>query len=164
MNIESLATQIVDSIYKVQSALGPGLLESAYQTCLAYELKSRGIKVETELLQPIQYREISVDSGYRIDMLIEDTIIIENKTVDLLLPVHKAQLITYLKMRNAPLGFLINWKEKYIKNGIQRFANNYKEDPYHKWNDPPLLASRRFFRGEQVGGIQNPELPPTIPL
>ena len=132
MNIESLATQIVDSIYKVQSALGPGLLESAYQTCLAYELKSRGIKVETELLQPIQYREISVDSGYRIDMLIEDTIIIENKTVDLLLPVHKAQLITYLKMRNAPLGFLINWKEKYIKNGIQRFANNYKEDPYHK--------------------------------
>jgi len=121
MDIESIAKQIVDSAYKVHTTLGPGLLESAYQICLAHELKSRGLKVETEIIQPIQYQNITVEFAYRIDMLVEYSIIIENKTVDQILPIHKAQLLTYLKMHNSPLGFLINWKVKLIKDGIQRF-------------------------------------------
>ena len=121
MDIESIAKQIVDSAIEVHRTLGPGLLESTYQTCLTYELQSRGIKVETEVQQPIHYQNITLDAGYRIDMLIEDTIIIENKTVDQLLPIHQAQLLTYLKLHGSPLGFLLNWKVELMKNGIKRY-------------------------------------------
>ena len=129
MNIEKIATQVVDSAYQVRKELGIGLLESAYQTCLSYELRIRGFTVETEIIQPIQYKEITVESSYRIDMLVENIMIIENKTVDKILPIHIAQLITYLKMRNAPIGFLINWKEEKFQNAVKRYVNNYQEPP-----------------------------------
>ncbi len=124
MDIEAVATQIVDAAMKVHTALGPGLLESAYQTCLAYERRQRNIKVECELPQPILYVGIEVDAAYRLDMLVEDCVIIENKTVDLILPIHKAQLLTYLKLRKCKIGFILNWKVVHMRDGIKRMVNH----------------------------------------
>lgn len=122
MNIEQFATQLVDSSIKVHSALGPGLLESAYQKCLAYELTKRGLNVQTEIIQPLKYDNLQIDAGYRIDMLIENCIIVENKTVEKVLGIHEAQLLTYMKLRGCPLGFILNWKVRLMKDGIFRRA------------------------------------------
>jgi GxxExxY protein len=124
MEIEQIAKQIVDSSLKVHKALGPGLLESAYQACLAHELRQRGLHVESEVDQPIEYGALRIIPGYRLDMIIENSVIIENKSVETLLPVHEAQLLTYLRMRDCRLGFLINWNVKLIKDGIRRMVNN----------------------------------------
>ena len=124
MDIEIIGRHIVDSSVKIHRALGPGLLESAYQQCLAYELRRAGLQVECEVVIPIQYEEIQIDNGYRVDMLINDLVIIENKTVDRLLNIHMAQILTYLKMKDLRLGYLINWNVKLIKDGIQRLVNN----------------------------------------
>lgn len=118
--IERVASHIVDSAIKVHAALGPGLLESAYQQCMVHELAKRGFKTESEICLPIRYDGIEIKSCYRIDLRVADKIIIENKAVDQILPIHKAQLLTYLKLSGCPLGFLLNWKVKYMKNGIQR--------------------------------------------
>jgi GxxExxY protein len=127
MNIEEVARQIVDAAYKVHSALGPGLLESTYQACMKYELQSRGLHVECEIPQPVQYRKILIDTGYRIDMLVEKCIVIELKCVEQILPVHEAQLLTYIKLGGFHLGFLINWNVQTIKSGIKRMALNLPE-------------------------------------
>jgi GxxExxY protein len=124
MDIENIATKIVSAAIKDHTALGPGLLESAYQKCLAYELSKDGSKVDCEVILPIKYEDIDIDAGYRIDMLVGDSIIIENKTVEKILPVHEAQLITYLKMRRCKLGFLLNWNVPRMKDGIKRMVNN----------------------------------------
>lgn len=126
-DLEAIAKEIVDSAVKVHKSLGPGLLESAYQACLAFELEKRGIFVECEVLQSIQYESHLIDSGYRLDMLVENCIIIENKCVDKILPIHMAQILTYLKLRNSKLGFLINWNVQLIKDGIKRVVNNYQK-------------------------------------
>lgn len=120
MDIEQIATQVVDTAIKVHSKLGPGLLESVYQKCLAYELTQRGLRVQTEIIQPITYEKMTIDTGYRIDMLVEDKIIIENKTVDQIQGIHEAQLLTYMKLRGCSLGFILNWKVKFMKFGIKR--------------------------------------------
>ncbi len=119
-DIEAIAKEIVDSAIKVHRSLGPGLLESAYQTCLAHELRKRGLAVECELILPILYDGITVDSGYRIDMLVENKIIIENKSVEKILPLHEAQLLTYLKMKKCAIGFLLNWNTRLMVDGIKR--------------------------------------------
>ena len=124
MGIEEVARQIVDSAIKVHRALGPGLLESAYQHCLAYELRRRGLQVQCELLLPIVYEGQKIDAGYRIDMLVEEVVVIENKTVEKVLPIHQAQLLTYLKLRDCRLGFLLNWNVPLMKHGIKRMVNN----------------------------------------
>ena len=136
MDIEEIARIIVDSTIKVHRALGPGLLESAYQQCLAYELRKRGLRVECEVLLPIVYDGQQIDAGYRIDMLIEGCVIIENKTVDQVLPIHQAQLLTYLKLRDYRLGFLMNWNVRLMKDGIKRMVNNYdyKISPRYREN------------------------------
>jgi len=121
--IEAIAKIIVGALIYVHRILGPGLLESTYQFCLAYELKKRGLRVQCEVLLPVQYDRITIDAGYRIDMLIEDVIIIENKAVQELLPIHEAQLLTYLKLSGIKLGFLLNWNVRLMKDGINRFAN-----------------------------------------
>lgn len=126
-SIEDIAKDIVDAAYKVHKAFGPGLLESAYQRCHAYELRKRGRQVLTELNLPIVYDGQEFDGGYRIDELVNGLIIIENKTVESILPIHMAQLITYLKLKGCKLGFLINWNVKLIKNGITRVANGIVE-------------------------------------
>ena len=126
-NIEAIATDIVDAAYKVHKEFGPGLLETAYQQCHAYELRKRGRQVLTELKLPIIYDGQQFDDGFRIDELVDNPVIVENKTVDSVLPIHMAQLITYLKLKGCKLGFLINWNVKLIKNGITRVANGIVE-------------------------------------
>ncbi len=123
MDIESIATRIVETAIKVHTALGPGLLESAYQKCMDYELKERGSWVQCEVLLPIAYEKMKIDAGYRIDMLVDSCVIIENKTVEKILPVHEAQLLTYLKMKNCKLGFILNWNVPRMKDGIKRMVN-----------------------------------------
>jgi len=123
MDIEEIAKKIVDAAIKVHTALGPGLLESAYQKCVGYELKRGGLKVECEVFLPITYENIKIDAGYRIDMIVEGSVIVENKTVEKLMPIHEAQLLTYLKMKNYKLGFLLNWNVPRMKYGIKRMVN-----------------------------------------
>ncbi|NOY98326.1 MAG: GxxExxY protein [Chloroflexi bacterium] len=125
--IESVAADIVDAAIKVHRALGPGLLESAYQKCLAYELRKRGRKVRTEVLVPIMYDGQRIDAGYRLDMFVDDLVIIENKTVERIAPIHLAQLLTYLKLKDCQLGFLLNWNVTLMKRGIKRVANSLPE-------------------------------------
>jgi GxxExxY protein len=124
VDVEVVATDIVDAAIKVHRALGPGLLESAYQACLAHELRKRGHRVLTEVTLPVMYDGECVDAGYRIDMLIDDCIIVENKAVDYLLPVHDAQMLTYLRLKDCKIGFLLNWNVKLMKDGIRRRVHN----------------------------------------
>jgi GxxExxY protein len=126
-DIEEIARTIVHSAIKIHKALGPGLLESVYQKCLTYELEKSGLKVACEVPLPVKYEEVNIDIGFRIDMLVEDKIIVENKTVEKTAPVHEAQLLTYLKMAKLNLGFLLNWNVVLMKDGIKRFVNNLKE-------------------------------------
>lgn len=121
--LESLATTLADAVFVVHSALGPGLLESAYQACLAVELRARGIEVVTEVAFPVHYRETAVEVGYRVDMVVGGSILVENKAVKELVPIHEAQLLTYLKLSGLKLGFLINWNVPRIKEGITRMVN-----------------------------------------
>jgi GxxExxY protein len=123
MDIEQVGRQIVDASLKVHRALGPGLLESAYQACLTYELRKRGFKVDLQVDQPIKYEGLQIDAAYRLDMVVENSIIIENKSIEQLLPVHQAQLLTYLRLRDFRLGYLINWNVRLIKDGIHRMVN-----------------------------------------
>lgn len=123
-DIEAIAADIVDAAIKVHKALGPGLLESAYQHCHAHELRKRGRKVLTEVTLPIVYDGEEIDAGYRIDELVDHTVIVENKTVDSLSPLHEAQLLTYMKLKDCHLGFLLNWNVLLMKNGIKRVVYN----------------------------------------
>ncbi len=121
--IEGVATSVVDSAITVHKALGPGLLESVYQKCLAHELKLPGLHVECEVPRDVRYRGEVINLGYRMDMVVEDLIVIENKTVENLLPIHAAQLLTYLKLNDIRLGFLLDWNVSLMKDGIHRFVN-----------------------------------------
>lgn len=113
----------MDSAVAVHRALGPGLLESAYEACLAYELKERGLHVETQVALPVTYREQRIDVGYRIDILVERNLIIELKAVDAIAAVHRAQLLSYLRLSKKRLGLLINFNVPLIKSGIVRMVN-----------------------------------------
>ena len=124
-NVERVAAIIVDSAVKVHIALGPGLLESVYQKCYVHELRKRGLSVETEVALPIHYDGESVESGLRIDMLVEGSIVVENKSVEKLHPLHEAQLLTYLRLSGRRIGFLLNWNSVLIKDGIKRMVNGY---------------------------------------
>ena len=126
-HIEKIGRNIVHSAIKVHKALGPGLLESVYQKCLAYELKKVGLTVDCEVPLPVKYESVTIDVGFRIDMMIEQTVIIENKTVDRIAPIHEAQLLTYLKLTSFKLGFLLNWNVPLMKDGIKRMVNNLEE-------------------------------------
>jgi GxxExxY protein len=127
MDIEEVGRQIVDSAFRVHMALGPGLLESVYQTCMVHELNKRGFQVKKEVPIPVFYDHVRIDAGYRIDILVEELIVVENKCVEQLLPIHEAQMITYLKLGDYQLGYLINWNVRRIKDGIRRFANQLSE-------------------------------------
>ena len=107
---------------KVHSELGPGLLESTYEVCLEYELLNSGYKVERQKELPVYYNKIKMDAGYRIDLLIENSVIIELKSVETILPIHKAQILTYLKLSEKHLGLLINFNVTQLKEGINRFV------------------------------------------
>ena len=137
-NIEAIAKDIVDCAIKVHMALGPGLLESAYQYCHAYELCKRGWNAETEVKLPILYDDQKFDVGYRIDTLVNKLIIVENKSVESILPIHEAQLLTYMKLSGCKIGFLLNWNVTLMKHGIKRFVLNLPgETPYPKGPSSP---------------------------
>jgi GxxExxY protein len=120
MDIERVGKETVDSAIRVHKALGPGLLESAYQQCMAHELGKRGVRVQCEKALPVLYDGFAIDVGFRVDMLVEGSVIVENKAVDRLLPIHQAQLITYLKLSGCKIGYLLNWNVGLMKNGIRR--------------------------------------------
>lgn len=120
MEINQIIQEILDSAYKIHTALGPGLLESAYQACLVYELKKKGLKVEVEKGLPLIYEEVRLECGYRIDILVENRVVIELKTVEAFRDVHSAQVLTYLKLSDCKVGLLLNFHTKSLKNGIKR--------------------------------------------
>ena len=119
---EKYAAVVVDSALRVHSALGPGLLESVYEACLAHELSKRGIPIQRQVILPVVYDGITIESGLRIDLIAGDAVVVEVKTVERLLPVFEAQILTYLKMSGMRLGLLINFNVPLIREGIRRFA------------------------------------------
>ena len=131
--LNDLSSKIIKAAINVHSGLGPGLLESVYGQCMAIELEQLGLKVESEVGVPITYGGRTItDEGFRIDLLVEDTVIIELKSVETVQPVHKKQLLTYLRLADKPLGLLINFNESLLKNGVTRIINLPKGNVSHR--------------------------------
>lgn len=120
MNREDIFKTVLDCSFKVHSSLGPGLLESAYEECLFYELRQSALKVEKQKPLPLVYEDVKLEIGYRVDLLVEDQVIIEIKSVDALADIHMAQILTYLKLSGCRLGLLVNFNVKHLKDGIKR--------------------------------------------
>jgi GxxExxY protein len=125
--INELTEGIIGASIEVHRALGPGLLESTYEVCLEFELQERGFFVEHQKELPVVYKGIQLDCGYRIDLLVERTVIVELKSVDKVLPIHQAQLLSYLKLAGKSVGLLINFNVELLTDGVKRIANNYRE-------------------------------------
>ena len=125
--INRVTEAIIAGAIEVHRALGPGLLESTYEACLAAELQGRGLAVECQKLLPVIYKGTRVDCGYRIDLLVESQIVVELKSVQALDPVHEAQTLTYLRQSGCPVGLLINFNVTLLKNGLKRFVNGLPE-------------------------------------
>ena len=121
-NINQLTYNIIGCAYKVHSVLGPGLLESAYESCFAYELRKLDYIVETQKPLPVIYEDVKLDAGYRIDILIENKVLLELKSVEAICDIHTAQILTYLKLSGIKIGLLINFNVKDLKQGIKRFV------------------------------------------
>ena len=122
MNRNEISGAVVDAAMKVHSALGPGLLESAYAACLKHELIKRGLKVACEVPLPVIYDGIKLEAGYRLDLVVEDTVVVELKAIEALAPIHQAQIISYLKLSGKPIGLLINFHTLHLKDGIKHFV------------------------------------------
>jgi GxxExxY protein len=118
-----IGNAIIASAMKVHSAIGPGLLESAYETCLLYELEKRGLPVRRQALIPIRYEDLTIDNGYRIDLLVGDRVVVELKAIEAILPVHRGQLLSYLRLGGFKLGYLLNFHVAHMRDGIVRMAN-----------------------------------------
>jgi GxxExxY protein len=120
MELNDLSYKIIGCVYKVHSELGPGLLESTYEVCLEYELLKAGLTVERQKPLPVIYDSVKLDAGYRIDLLVNNQVVLEIKSVDEIAPIHKAQLMTYLKLTGLKLGLLLNFNVLQMKTGIKR--------------------------------------------
>ncbi len=127
MNENQIAAAVVDAAYKIHTTLGPGLLESVYEATLDYELKKRGLRVAQQVALPVYYDEVKLQVGFRIDLLVNEKVIIEIKSVEALAPIHRKQLETYLRLMDLRLGLLINFNVGLIKHGIQRVVNRLIE-------------------------------------
>ena len=127
--LNQISGEIVRAAIAVHRALGPGLLESAYETCLAYELVKRELKVERQKPLPIRYNDVRLDCGYRLDLVVNDSVIVELKAVQSLEPIHEAQLLSYLKLADMRLGLLINFHVRRLRDGVRRIVNNLPETP-----------------------------------
>lgn len=123
MKLDYVTGQIVDAAIKVHTELGPGLLESAYEACLLFELHRRGLQARNQVELPVVFDSIRIDAGYRIDLLVAESVVVEIKSVEELAPIHSAQLISYLKLSKAPAGLLINFNVVHLKDGIVRKIN-----------------------------------------
>ncbi len=124
MKPNSVSGAIVDAAFKVHTALGPGLLESAYEACLAHELRKRGYDVVTQVLLPVVYDGQIIDAGYRLDLMVNDLVIMELKAAEKVLPIHEAQLLSYLKLSGKPIGLIINFNVQHLRDGITRRVLN----------------------------------------
>jgi GxxExxY protein len=122
MEINKITQNIIGYAIEVHKSLGPGLLESAYEECLAFELNKAGLSIKRQLPTPVVYKDVKLDCGYRIDILVENTVVIELKVVDEFNPVHQAQMLTYMKFSKMKVGLLINFNVTVLKNGIRRFV------------------------------------------
>ncbi|HZQ05913.1 MAG TPA: GxxExxY protein [Anaerolineae bacterium] len=127
--LNQVTDQIIGAAIEVHRLLGPGLLESAYEACLAYELAQRNLKFEQQKPLPITYKQVKLDCGYRLDFLIEENVIVELKSVDQILPIYEAQLLSYLKISNKQVGLLINFNTPLLKQGVRRIVNGFQETP-----------------------------------
>lgn len=147
MAINDVTGAVLDAALKVHSALGPGLLESAYAACLAYELKKGGLEVTTQFELPVVYNEIRIELGYRVDLLVERVVVVELKTVSKLLPVHEAQLLSYLRLGNFRAGLLINFHAARLKDGIKRMVNLFPEPSGFSVTSATSAVKKRPLRG-----------------
>jgi len=123
--LNEISGKIIELAIAVHRELGPGMLEGAYEVCLVHELVRNGLKVERQVVLPIAYQGITLDAGYRLDLVVEDSVIVELKTVERLHPVHEAQLLSYLRMSDLRLGLLINFNVKLLRDGIKRVVNKF---------------------------------------
>jgi GxxExxY protein len=143
-HLNRITQTIIGGAIEVHRTLGPGLLESAYEACLAYEVSQRGLSIERQKSLPIVYRDVRIDGGYRLDLLVEGCVIVEIKAVDMLLPVHQAQLLSYLRLSGCPIGLLINFNVDVLRKGLRRVildqpraGTGYPPSP----NEPPMSVS-----------------------
>ena len=127
MNLNQITGAIVESAVDMHRQLGPGLLESVYQAILAHELSNRGLCVETEVPIPVTWNDLKLDLGFRADLIVERDVIVELKSVEMTMPVHRKQVLTYLKVSGRPVGLLLNFGEALMKDGIFRLVNNFPE-------------------------------------
>jgi GxxExxY protein len=132
MTENAIAKEIVDAAFRIHTTLGPGLLESVYDSVLAYELGRRVLRTVRQQAIPVIYESVRIDAGFRADLIVEDKVIVEVKSVELLAPVHKKQLLTYLRLADKRLGLLINFQVALIKDGITRIVNGLEEDSHAK--------------------------------
>ena len=134
--LDEISHRIIGAAIEVHRHLGPGLLESAYQSCLAFELKQLGLKVEEQKPLPVVYKQVKLDCGYRLDMVVEDEIIVEIKAVEKLLPIHDAQLLSYLRLTKKRVGLLMNFHVPVLKNGLKRIVNEFPDAEWTKRQAP----------------------------
>jgi GxxExxY protein len=128
--LDSITRRIIGAAIEVHRRLGPGLLESAYETCLAFELRQMGLKIEEQKPLPVVYRDVKLDCGYRLDLVGEDSVVVEIKAVDQLAPIHVAQLLSYLRLSNRRVGLLINFHVRVLKNGLKRIVNDFPDSAF----------------------------------
>jgi GxxExxY protein len=128
MEINQLTERVIGACIEIHKALGPGLLESAYEECLCHELRLVGVKFERQRPLPVAYKGVQLDCGYRLDVVVESKLIVELKTVEVLAPIHDAQLLTYLKLSGMTVGLLINFNVPVLRRGIKRLVNHFDED------------------------------------
>lgn len=124
MEVNQISGAVVDASMKVHTALGPGLLESAYAKCLIHELRKRGLRVDVQVPVPVSYDGEMLDTGYRADLVVEDAVLVELKSIETILPVHKAQLLSYLRLSHKRIGLLINFNVAHLRDGITRIINS----------------------------------------
>ena len=125
MSENALTDKIIGAAIEVHRQLGPGLLESTYEECLCYELSQAGVRFQRQVHLPVRYKGLSLDCGYKMDLVVEDAIVVELKSIDSLLPIHSAQLLTYLRSSGKQVGLLINFNVEVLRNGIKRMVNHY---------------------------------------
>ncbi len=136
LELNAITKDIIGAAMEVHRTLGPGLLESAYEACLVYELIRRGRQVEQQKLMPVIYHGVHLDVGYRLDLLVDGKVIVELKAVEQLLPIHEAQLLSYLKLSGCQVGLLINFNVPVLKQGIRRLVNNFDDSAHSAVKHP----------------------------
>lgn len=125
--LDLITRRIIGAAIEVHRRLGPGLLESAYETCLAFELRQLGFKIEQQKPLPVVYKDVKLDCGYRLDLVVEDSVVVEVKAVERLAPIHDAQLLSYLRLSQKKVGLLINFHVRVLKNGLKRIVNDFPD-------------------------------------